>query len=318
MKSPQSLFPVVRALPPGFFIGLLLLNHPVCCAQEPPSTTAERTVEVAQGSRIAKAGFRNEDRICEGFQNWKTDSEAQAWLAVMAHPVEIIKSVSARRLHGKKADVEIWIEDQNGVWTERVSVKLVSNRQGFNQVDKRWLATYAEMWNMPPDVQESLKLFTGETRPRSPGRSERRMFLNELSLDEQQAVVRYFTEHKHDMISDLLQGDGPDAAEWLLVTFESKDKSSRSTLRPIAGAIQHFSSGDVSITAGGSLRIGRVTMQRKGGDNGRPSANMLQFKINPIELFEPDKTTKAVDASRDTSEPVLPQTTLQTTSDGPP
>lgn len=27
-------------------------------------------------------------------------------------------------------------------------------------------------------------------------------------------------------------------------------------------------------------------MQRKGGDGGRSSANMLQFKINPIKLFE--------------------------------
>ncbi|MBX7261288.1 MAG: hypothetical protein K1X26_06545 [Chitinophagales bacterium] len=27
-------------------------------------------------------------------------------------------------------------------------------------------------------------------------------------------------------------------------------------------------------------------MQRKGGDNGRETAKMLQFKINPAELFE--------------------------------
>lgn len=27
-------------------------------------------------------------------------------------------------------------------------------------------------------------------------------------------------------------------------------------------------------------------MQRKGGDNGRETANMLQFKINPTKLFD--------------------------------
>ena len=27
-------------------------------------------------------------------------------------------------------------------------------------------------------------------------------------------------------------------------------------------------------------------MQRKGGDNGRDTAKMLQFKINPAELFD--------------------------------
>ncbi len=29
-----------------------------------------------------------------------------------------------------------------------------------------------------------------------------------------------------------------------------------------------------------------MTMQRKGGDGGRNTANMLQFKINPAALFD--------------------------------
>ena len=29
-----------------------------------------------------------------------------------------------------------------------------------------------------------------------------------------------------------------------------------------------------------------ITMQRKGGDNGRETAKMLQFKINPVQLFD--------------------------------
>jgi hypothetical protein len=51
-------------------------------------------------------------------------------------------------------------------------------------------------------------------------------------------------------------------------------------------AVAFFGDGEVEITPAGSLKIGRITMQRKGGDNGRESANMLQFKINPTELFE--------------------------------
>lgn len=34
------------------------------------------------------------------------------------------------------------------------------------------------------------------------------------------------------------------------------------------------------------LKLGRVTVQRKGGDGGRKTANMLQFKVNPTELFD--------------------------------
>ncbi|MBQ2421719.1 MAG: hypothetical protein II285_01925, partial [Flavobacteriales bacterium] len=35
-----------------------------------------------------------------------------------------------------------------------------------------------------------------------------------------------------------------------------------------------------------SLCIGRVTMQRKGGDGGRISATCLQFKEDPMDIFD--------------------------------
>ena len=40
------------------------------------------------------------------------------------------------------------------------------------------------------------------------------------------------------------------------------------------------------MTKQGNFRIAKIGMQRKGGDGGRPTANMLQFKINPAELFD--------------------------------
>ncbi len=51
-------------------------------------------------------------------------------------------------------------------------------------------------------------------------------------------------------------------------------------------ALEYYSSGDVKISPKGSLYIGRVTVQRKGGDGGRNTANMLQFKLDPAQLFE--------------------------------
>lgn len=50
--------------------------------------------------------------------------------------------------------------------------------------------------------------------------------------------------------------------------------------------IQHYSFGNVELSPRGSIKIGKITMQRKGGDGGRETANMLQFKINPAELFD--------------------------------
>lgn len=50
--------------------------------------------------------------------------------------------------------------------------------------------------------------------------------------------------------------------------------------------LNHFGNGEISITKKGNLKIGKIGMQRKGGDNGRKSAQMLQFKLDPADLFE--------------------------------
>lgn len=50
--------------------------------------------------------------------------------------------------------------------------------------------------------------------------------------------------------------------------------------------MNYFGNGEIIITNRGSFRIGKITMQRKGGDGGIDTAKMLQFKINPAELFE--------------------------------
>ena len=61
------------------------------------------------------------------------------------------------------------------------------------------------------------------------------------------------------------------------------------TLLPIAVVINFYGNGEVRIARGGSIKIGRITMQRKGGDGGRPTAQMLQFKINPAEIVNETK-----------------------------
>ena len=254
-------------------------------AQEGTPPQSSRSAEVELGSKIAKGGFRNEDEIRDKFNHWQTDSDARAWLEAMKYRISEIESVSASKPHGAKADVEVLVKTTSGEQVERISIKLVSNPKGFNQIDKRWLANYAKMWNMPRDVQESLQLFVGETPPREFSRNSERMFLDELHQNEQKAVVDFFKAHRDEIVSDLIAGDGEHAADWMLVAFKATDET-KWCIRSTADAVKFYSDGDVVITAAGSLKIGRITMQRKGGDNGRPTAKMLQFKINPVELFE--------------------------------
>jgi hypothetical protein len=111
------------------------------------------------------------------------------------------------------------------------------------------------------------------------------MYLDELAPDAQKAVVDFFTANKDEILSDLLAGDGVHAAGWMMVKFKASDEP-KWVIKSSVDAIKCFGDGPVEITKAGNLKIGRITMQRKGGDNGRETANMLQFKINPVRLFD--------------------------------
>lgn len=86
------------------------------------------------------------------------------------------------------------------------------------------------------------------------------------------------------IILDIVKSRGEYVAEWILVS-QKYDTVNRWILKSIDVAINHYSDGKVEITNKGSLKIAKITMQRKGGDNGRETANMLQFKVDLVGLF---------------------------------
>ena len=242
---------------------------------------------VELGSQTARNGFKNEQDICDKFEKWTTDEDAQKWLTIMQYDLNEIEYVKAVVLHGYKADVnvQVQIKLKSAIDTENIQVKLVSNKKGFNQVDKRWLSHYKELWNIPEDVFNRLQYFTGELKPYKNGtRDDRRMFLDEMVEEDRDLILNWFKNNKMLILSDIIKGRGQFSAEWILVA-QKMENNARWILKNINEALQHYSSGDVSMSPRGSICIGRVTVQRKGGDGGRPTANMLQFKLDPTELF---------------------------------
>ncbi|MBT0822206.1 MULTISPECIES: type II restriction endonuclease [Campylobacter] len=242
------------------------------------------------GSQTAKNGFKNEYFVISVFNNWKKDNLAKSWLEEMGYDFKSIQDVKAEKIKGSfKSDVQVvilvQIRLQNLQDVQNLQVKLVSNPQGFNQIDKRWLIKYNELWNFPQDVFEILQYFVGEKTPKiSNPRDERRMFLTEFSETEQLKVVNFFSQNQPLIVNDILKGRGQFSSEWFLVILQCDEKNMQWRLKPINEVI-NFYSGEVRITKQGSLKIGKITMQRKGGDGGRETANMLQFKINPCEIF---------------------------------
>lgn len=243
---------------------------------------------VKHGSQIAKTGFRNEQDVCDKFKNWLNDEDAQKWLTIMQYDLNNIEFVNAIVLHGYKADinVQIQIKLKTVLDIENIQVKLVSNIKGYNQVDKRWLVHYKELWNIPENVFNKLQYFTGEIKPFKPNTKDaRRMFLNEMDEEDKNLILDWFKNNKILILSDIIKGRGQFSAEWILVVKKTVNNT-QWVLKNINEVLQHYSSGDVCMSPRGSICIGRITVQRKGGDNGRPSANMLQFKLDPTELFE--------------------------------
>ena len=241
------------------------------------------------GSYTAKGGFQNENRIVIKFNNWKTDPEAQKWLVIMGYMIKEIENVKAVKLSNRyKTDiqVQITIYMKKAISAENLSIKLVSNLTGFNQIDKRWIKKYVEMWSIPEDVVKILKLFTGETPPKNKEnlKDSRRMFFNEMKQPKQEKVLNFFSKNKFLIVSDILKGRGKFSAGWMLVVLKSGN-TNKWILKSINHIMNFFADGTVKITPKGSLKIGRITMQRKGGDAGRETAKMLQFKINPVQLF---------------------------------
>lgn len=245
---------------------------------------------IKRGSQTAKGGFKNEKDVISRFNRWKTDGIAKKWLNAMGYNISDIEYVKAVKVVGHyKADIQvrvrIIIKLKHQEDLQNLQVKLVSNPTGFNQIDKRWIEKYVELWNIPADIAKILRLFTGELKPTSKKvKDPRRMKLVEMSEGDQEKIVNFFEKNKILVISDVLKGRGDFAADWVLVILKVGGVNSW-VLKSINEVMNVFGQGDVRITSEGSLKIGKIGMQRKGGDGGRESAKMLQFKINPVELF---------------------------------
>ncbi|MBQ6854194.1 MAG: type II restriction endonuclease [Alphaproteobacteria bacterium] len=244
---------------------------------------------VKKGSETAKAGFQNEKDVVNIFNQWETNKLARDWLVAMNYDLKDIEYVKAEKIKGSyKADIQvqvrITIKFKSLIDCQNIQVKLVSNAKGFNQIDKRWLVKYKDMWNIPNDVYTILQHYVGELPPyKANTKDSRRMFINEMTIEEQNILLTWLNENKYLIVSDILKGRGQFSAEWVLVI--KKTNFLDWVLKPINFVMNHYSNGDIGISNNGNIHLGKITVQRKGGDGGRETAKMLQFKIDPTELF---------------------------------
>lgn len=267
----------------------------------------------------AKGGFLNERIVCEKFNNWQNDIEAKLWLEYMRFNINKIKSVKAIQIptrikkedvikygytideYGelvrfKKADLQIKVIIEIGdiIKVENISLKKANSNANYNQIDKRTIDVYKGLWGFDEEIAFWLKLFTGEYLPvkfleknkidELKDKKKKRLFLNEMPENIQIKIKNFFEQNKVLIVSDILKGRYGFSVNWFLVTkFNKNENYTDWILRDINTTMNFFSYGATEISPKGSLKIGRITMQRKGGT---PDPTKLQFKINPCDLFE--------------------------------
>lgn len=270
------------------------------------------------GSYTAKAGFSNELDIQKKFQNWQVDKDVSLWLRLMGYPIKLISDLEVEHIPShlskskllvfgateetiktdrtfKKADLQVRVvlKGDDRVYIENVSLKRSKTTSGFNHVGKRPVNTYHDFWGFPDDVKLGLKYFTGKIKPEEiagielaslKDKKHRRLYFPEMEDVLRVKIMQFFEQNKMLVVSDLIRGRGVLRTDWLLVTeINAKTETRRWVLADINDAINFYAEGDVRQSPRGSLYIGKVFMQRKGGT---PDPTSLQFKINPLQLFD--------------------------------
>jgi len=214
------------------------------------------------GSETARGGFANERDIAHKFDNWKADKEAQKWLQILGYNLKKIKKVKAIILHGHKTDVQVQVivMTEDAISTQNISIKKTNDDADYNQVDKRWVKRYAEMWDIPENIAYLLRLFSGEISPAkllknkkitktkyNSLRDKRRFFLNEFDKKDKVKIVNFFNKNKFLILADIIKGNDEFPAQWMLVTkYNTEDDETTWILVDINKAINVFGQGAVA------------------------------------------------------------------------
>jgi hypothetical protein len=279
------------------------------------------------GSATARGGFANEKQIANAFNAGnslakkcfaylKIADTAKVTARTIPSPLgvaclkEILKLASDPTpdqvktiKKQQKADVRLTVHHEHH--TEAINLTLKrAGKADFNQVDRRSVSTYQDLWGFDDEIQLWLRLFTGavstdefnrwseglETKP-----TQKRVGFRHLPDHAKLKVIDFFSANKQRIVSDVVRGNGLLAADYMIVT-QYTVKKTQIHLCPIDNVVRHLSSGAVQAGPQTTLLLGKLTIKRKGG---KPDPDSLQFMMKPSDVFAVDGLTlQVIDPAR--------------------
>ncbi|MCJ2669157.1 MAG: hypothetical protein LN416_01425 [Candidatus Thermoplasmatota archaeon] len=256
------------------------------------------------GSATAKGGYSIEELVIKALNDWEADTNARGWLVAMNYDLDKVEHINAVPFHRGKADIKVTLKlKDRRMSQERIGVKKVDGN--YNQVDRHSVDVYAGQFGFSDEVAQTLKKFCGVEgfRPldlvrkgeMTKGQMEnlynsrysapdppRRLTFREMPDEERERVLRELRDKKDHIIKTVFAGDPP-TIDWFLVVRAEREKDGSYTIietrfESLEDALERYSEGGIGMTRHGSIHIGKVIMQRKGGT---PDPESLQFKVKP-------------------------------------
>jgi hypothetical protein len=249
-------------------------------------------------SKAARRGIETEDRLIRAINHKdllgnKIIEYLQNYFKTTYKQV----SASKARTH-RKTDIIISCDYMN------IGVSVKEYEADYNHLERNFVDYYSTKWQMSNIVYEGLKQFVGEVddhgRPvsidfieneakqlnTSPGKltKNRRKSFNCLGPQIREEILKFFKSNKEKIIKDLFVDE--ESIQFFIIVRREKNEICYYIL-PTEKVLTIYANGDVRVTRQGNLQLGKVVLQRKGGNHKTNSgwedkvASQLQFKIKP-------------------------------------
>lgn len=253
------------------------------------------------GSETAKSGFHYETLLAEAISNTETDLSRSVLLklGLVLSDIKNVKVEVPRSRYKTDLVIAITLQDDSIV-TKKLSIK--KSQANFNQLDRRSSEKMKKEFSLTEDEFRLLKFFCGDSKPpeysESKTKSHKRMFITEFTEIDQKVLLEMFEKIKIAYITSAFKGNRPEHEPDYMVTISTKKGDNTLSLDMIhiskmEDAINtYLGDASVSISKKGSIKIGELTVQRKGGDGGKESANDIQVKVRPSLILEKKKISK--------------------------
>ena len=246
-----------------------------------PATTGSATAKQGYQAETDLAGWLNNTPLRDKYRTFCNAGSSEGWVF--------------RKLPGtSKTDVT------NGGWNLQVK-KHAANR--FGQVDRRWTQQLIdEVPGLGGPTGEMLrKLCEIPLLPCGqlvdPSKNRILLSTDNYTPEQLTQLTQTLENNKQAIVEAVLLGMDPATQPHHLCGIEYKETGAQVTMYRMNDVVQHLMTFNFAITPRHSvIKLGPLSIQRKGGDNKQKSGNNIQFKLVFSSLDIPDKLSEIVTA----------------------